>query len=205
MVTSGEATMPAPGSHATGRGQCAYTPEMAVRVRFAAPDDADALARLAAITFPLACPSRTTAEAKAEFIRTMLSAERFAEHLADPARTVLLAEDDCEPEPAGYTMLVRGEPTDHDVRAAITLRPTIELSKCYVLPGRHGQGVAPVLMAATISAARRAGAAAMWLGVNNENLRAQAFYRRSGFAVVGEKHFVIGDTLEDDLVLERVL
>ena len=178
---------------------------MPVRIRFAAPDDADALARLAAITFPLACPPRTTAEAKAEFIRTALSAERFVEHLADPARTLLLAEDDCEPEPVGYTMLVGGEPTDDDVRAAITLRPTIELSKCYVLPGHHGQGVALVLMASTISAARRAGAAGMWLGVNNENLRAQAFYRHAGFAVVGEKHFLIGDRLEDDLVLERAL
>ena len=178
---------------------------MPVRVRIAVPDDAGPLARLAALTFPLACPPDATAEAKADFIRTVLSPERFAEHLCDPARTLLLAEDDCEPEPVGYTMLVAGEPTDSDVRAAINLRPTIELSKCYVLPGHHGRGVAPVLMAATISAARRAGAAGIWLGVNNENLRAQAFYGSSGFVVVGEKHFLLGGRLEDDFVLERAL
>ncbi|PPH62167.1 GNAT family N-acetyltransferase, partial [Rathayibacter rathayi] len=34
-------------------------------VRRASPADADALAELAAATFPLACPPHTTAEAKA--------------------------------------------------------------------------------------------------------------------------------------------
>ena len=38
-------------------------------------------------------------------------------------------------------------------RRAIRVRPTIELSKCYVLPGHHGEGVAGRLMAASIDAA----------------------------------------------------
>ena len=116
---------------------------MPVRVRSAAPDDAGPLARVAASTFPLACPPRTTAEANPDFIRTVLSPERFAAHLTDPARALLVAEDDCEAEPVGYTMLVAGEPIDNGVRAAITLRPTVELSKCYVLPGHHGPRAAP--------------------------------------------------------------
>lgn len=40
--------------------------------------------------------------------------------------------------------------------------------------------------------------------MNNENLRAQASSRRAGF-VVGEQHFLIGERLEDDFVLERAL
>ena len=53
--------------------------------------------------------------------------------------------------------------------------------------------------------ARDRGAQGMWLGVNQLNARAQAFYTRSGFAVVGTKHFQVGGRLEDDYVLERPL
>jgi GNAT superfamily N-acetyltransferase len=106
--------------------------------------------------------------------------------------------------PAGYTMLVLGEPSDPDVVAALTTRPTSELSKCYVMPGHHGAGVAAALMARTLDAARARGAAAIWLGVNEENAKAQRFYAKSGFVAVGRKRFLVGDRWEDDLVLERV-
>ena len=104
----------------------------------------------------------------------------------------------------GYTMLVVGEPTDADVVAALTARPTAELSKCYVMPGHHGAGVASALMTRTLDAARERGAAAVWLGVNEENARAQGFYAKSGFATVGRKQFLVGDRWEDDFVMERV-
>lgn len=105
----------------------------------------------------------------------------------------------------GYTMLVMGEPTDADVAAVITTRPTAELSKCYVAPGHHGAGVASRLMTATLDAAAERGAAAVWLGVNQENAKAQRFYEKSGFARAGVKRFLVGDRYEDDYVLERAL
>ncbi|PPF29602.1 MULTISPECIES: GNAT family N-acetyltransferase [unclassified Rathayibacter] len=172
-------------------------------VRRASAADAEALAELAAATFPLACPPHTTAEAKAEFVRTVLSVERFRDHLADPLRSLLV--DDDSGALTGYAMLVRGEPADADVVAAIRLRPTVELSKFYLLPGRHGSGAAAALMAATLEEARAHGAAGVWLGVNEENARAQRFYSKHGFAVVGRKRFLVGDRWEDDFVLERSL
>ncbi|WP_456845099.1 N-acetyltransferase family protein [Cellulomonas sp. P5_C6] len=175
---------------------------MEATVRPAEHTDLGALAELAAITFPLACPPGSTAQDQQEFIATVLSAERFAEYLEDPSRTVLVAEDGVL---VGYTMLVAGEPTDEDVRAALHLRPTIELSKCYVHPDHHGAGVAHALMTASLEVARERGAQGMWLGVNQQNARAQAFYTRSGFAVVGTKYFTVGTRIEDDYVLERPL
>jgi GNAT superfamily N-acetyltransferase len=116
---------------------------------------------------------------------------------------LLIAEVDGEP--AGYTMLVAGEPHDPDAAASITARPTIELSKCYVLPEHHGAGVATGLMAASIEAARARGAAAVWLGVNQQNARANRFYEKSGFVRVGMKKFLVGERWEDDFVRERLL
>ena len=182
----------------------------AVRVRTGVLDDADDLAALAALTFPLACPPHTTGAAQAAFIRDVLSPARFREYLADPARSLLIAQvvdlrDRAPAALAGYAMLVDGEPADPDVRAVVTARPTIELSKFYVHPAHHGQGVADALMQVALDVARSGEHVSLWLGVNNENARAQRFYLRHGFTAVGTKHFRVGDRLEDDVVLEHAL
>jgi ribosomal protein S18 acetylase RimI-like enzyme len=173
-----------------------------VTIRPARADDAGALATVAAVTFPLACPPHTTQESKARFIATVLSAERFAEYLREPSRRLFIA-DDAAGGPVGYTMVVLGEPADDDVARAITVRPAAELSKCYVLPGHHGEGVAGRLLAESMRAAAEAGAAGMWLGVNEENARAQRFYGKHGFERVGAKRFLVGDRWEDDWVMQR--
>lgn len=172
-------------------------------VRPATPADLPELAAVAALTFPLACPPHTTDEAKAAFIAAHLTETSFAGYLADPARDVLVAVD--ADAIAGYVMLVAGEPTDADVAAAIRIRPTVELSKCYVHPEHHGAGVAGTLMAAALDAARTRRAAGVWLGVNQENGRAQAFYGKHGFGRVGVKRFLVGERYEDDFVYERAL
>ena len=143
--------------------------------------DSEALADVAATTFPLACPPGATREDIAAFVDEVLSAQRFSEYLTDPARTVLKATVDGEI--VGYAMSVDAEPDDPAVRDTVTLRPVTEISKLYVLPGRHGTGVSTALMEAMVDHARAAGRAGVWLGVNQENLRAQRFYTKHGFAV----------------------
>jgi GNAT superfamily N-acetyltransferase len=172
-------------------------------VRQAGQADAAALHTVADATFRLACPPGTLEHDMAEFVRTHLSEERMSEYLSDPRRDLFLAE--AEGEPAGYTMLVYGEPQDAEAAAAITTRPTVELSKCYVVTGHHGSGVASALLAATIDAARSRGAAGIWLGVNQHNPRANAFYDKSGFRIVGTKHFLVGAQLHEDFVRELLL
>jgi GNAT superfamily N-acetyltransferase len=101
-------------------------------------------------------------------------------------------------------MLVFGEPSNADAAASVTARPTVELSKVYVLPGLHGTGVSTAIMEATIEAARERGVASIWLGVNQRNERANRFYERSGFAAVGTKQFLVGAEVHDDFVRELV-
>ncbi len=184
---------------------------MTTTIRRAEARDAAELAAVAAITFPLACPPSTTEEAKAHFIANSLSESSFAGYLAEPGHILLLAEADSSAGSgrrgtvAGYTMLITGDPQDPDVAAAVVARPTIELSKVYVMPEQHGTGLAAALMEASMNAAREAGAVSMWLGVNTENARANRFYEKSGFAIVGLKKFRLGDVDEDDFVRERAL
>jgi len=82
---------------------------------------------------------------------------------------------------------------------------SIELSKFYLAPDRHGSGVAATLMAATLSEAAATGASFCWLGVNQQNERAGRFYAKQGFEVVGVKRFRVGDVWHDDHVRMRAL
>jgi ribosomal protein S18 acetylase RimI-like enzyme len=175
----------------------------AVTVRTAESADAAALAELAAATFRLACPPQTTEAAIAEFLRDVLSEERFGEYLADTTKLVLVAEQNGLA--VGYTLLVFGEPSDPDVAGALGIRPTAELSKCYVRAEAHGAGTASALMTATLEAARERGAVGAWLGVNEQNARAIRFYEKHGFATVGRKRFLLGGVYENDFTLERAL
>jgi ribosomal protein S18 acetylase RimI-like enzyme len=170
-----------------------------VAVRVATADSVDELARVAARTFPLACPPSATHANIASFIDANLSVARFAEYLADPECVVLIAEH-CE-RIVGYGMLVRGIADDSDVRKAVNVAPAVELSKMYVLPGNHGTGVATALMNAALAAAVELGGNRVWLGVNQENRRAQRFYAKHGFTVNGTRTFQLGAQREHDYVM----
>jgi len=168
----------------------------------AGPADAEALAALAAETFPLACPPGIPPAAIAAFVAEHLSAQRFAGYLDSADHTVLLARDDGAV--IGYSLLIRGEPADPAVARAVSGRPAMELSKMYVRPDAHGSGVAAALMAAALDRARADQIATVWLGVNQRNTRAQAFYRKSGFTACGERTFTLADhVVEQDYVMAR--
>ena len=168
------------------------TRSLAVRVVTTDSVDTAELADVAARTFPLACPPTTAPENIASFIDTNLSAERFADYLADPHRAILTAA--LGGRIIGYAMLVRGVADD-----------TAELSKIYVLPDYHGAGVSTALMDLTLATAEEWGARRVWLGVNQGNQRAQRFYAKSGFKVNGTRTFQVGARRENDYVMVREL
>ena len=163
------------------------------------------LADVAARTFPLACPPTSSADNMAAFIADHLSVARFADHLADPDRIILVARDADDPRILGYTMLIRGVSDDADVQRAVPARPSVELSKMYVLPDSHGGRVSAALMTAAVERAASLGAVSLWLGVNQENQRAQRFYTKHGFVVGGTKSFTLGTQIEHDYVMVRPL
>lgn len=184
-------------------GSAATVEPVAIDVAAALEADLPELAEVAARTFPLACPPSVTPENIAAFVEENLSQARFSGYLTDPDRAVLCARDDGRI--AGYAMLIRGVPGDDDVQRAVSLRPAVELSKIYVLPGSHGAGVSAALMTAALQYAIDADAKCVWLGVNQRNLRAQRFYTKHGFTIAGTKTFRLGAGVENDYVMVRPL
>jgi ribosomal protein S18 acetylase RimI-like enzyme len=174
---------------------------LAVHLATADSVDADELAVVAARTFPLACPPSTALEDIASFIDTNLSPARFAEYLTDPQRAIFTARQDGRI--VGYAMLIRGVDDDTDVQRAVEIRPAAELSKMYLLPDYHGSGLSTTLMERTLTTAAGWGVRCVWLGVNQENQRAQRFYTKSGFRINGTRTFQLGAHRENDYVMVR--
>lgn len=172
-----------------------------IEVSVAVDADVPELADVAARTFPLACPPRVAPDDVDDFISENLSQRRFTDYLSDPERVVLVARADGRI--LGYAMLIRGVADDPDVAHAVPLRPAVELSKMYVVPAQHGAGISPALMTGALDTAFDLGAACVWLGVNQENQRAQRFYAKHGFTVGGTKTFRLGGHVENDYVMVR--
>ncbi|GAA0531214.1 GNAT family N-acetyltransferase [Paractinoplanes ferrugineus] len=180
---------------------------MSIITRRAGLSDSGLLHDLAARTFGLACPPGTAQSDIDAFVAAHLSAESFRGYLADPARIILVAEEDGVP--VGYSMLIGGPIADPEVAATVAAavggKGSIELSKFYLAPERHGSGVASALMSATLRAATATGAEYCWLGVNQRNERAAKFYAKQDFDVIGVKRFRVGEIWHDDYVRLRAL
>jgi len=166
-------------------------------IRAANPGDADALSAVSARTFALACSDGTPLHDIDAYIATELAGERFLEHMADPSKTIFVAE---EQGVCGYSMLCQ-ETTPEELRAWHSL----ELRRLYVVPERHGSGIADSLMERAVSLAKERQSECLWLGVSGNNHRAIRFYSKHGFSIAGTFHFPLGQIIYEGLLLSRTM
>jgi len=123
---------------------------------------------------------------------------RQEDELRDPRIDTLLLE--AEDSLIAFAQLREGE-----AGSGVTGDRPIELWRFYVDFAWHGRGVAQTLMGEVEAAARARGASTLWLGVWERNVRAQAFYRKQGFTVVGSQIFVLGSDAQRDLIMAKGL
>lgn len=205
-----------PGQAAAPAGYSRAVPaSTGLVVRPARPEEAAEIAWLAALTFPLACPPGTPVPTMAAHVAARLTPAHFRTWAGSDGHALVVARrarGGAEADVLGYALVVLGEPAGPQeadaLRDSAGPGPYAELSKLYVHPQEQGTGVASALMVAAIAGAeelaRRAGYAGprpLWLGTNGQNLRAQAFYRRHGFDVVGRRTYDVGGVAHDDVVM----
>lgn len=169
-----------------------------LRVRPATADDASLLAEMGARTFYDTFVKSTKPEDMAAYLAASFSPEIQAAELADPLSSFFIAETDGAA--SGYAQLRAGE-----AEACVSGANPVELVRLYVSQEWFGRGVGAALMRECIEEARRAGHRTMWLGVWEHNERAQSFYRKWNFRVVGDHIFLVGSDPQTDLIMERAL
>ena len=96
----------------------------------------------------------------------------------------------------GFTQLMPSRP-----QPGVAAKRPAELNRIYVVAAWQGKGVAQALLKDAVASATAAGADCLWLGVWEHNPKAIAFYRKSGFDIVGTHSFMLGDERQRDLIM----
>ena len=171
-------------------------------IRHAAMSDAIAMQQLIAQAFPLACPPDTSETDIKVHLANKCSSEIFKSYIANDKTIVIVASDGSNL--LGFAILIFAETTSARVAQALTsVSETVELSKFYVSPSQHGQGIAQKLMQRCFELVNELGWSALWLNVNQQNERANRFYEKLGFTIVGECDFLLGSSIQKDFIRER--
>lgn len=168
---------------------------LAARIRPATADDAGALALVAQATFLEAYAALVQVADMIAHCETQNSAEAFRKALAEGSKAWLV-EAEKTGAPLGFALLTKSalpDPQEGD----------IELKRIYLLDRCKGQGLAGNLLDTVIAGA--SGHRRLVLGTNRDNERALGFYRKTGFEVIGTRHFTVGSEQFDDYILAKPL
>lgn len=169
-------------------------------IRPATAADADALAEFAERMFDEAFGADCDEGDMAAYLTEAFGPEKQRAEISEPGAIILLAEDARSKALVGYLHAARATPP-----GSVSGDAPVELKRLYVDRSRQGSGLAKKLLDMGIERAKAAGARTMWLGVWENNHRAQRFYAREGFTRAGEQPFQIGSDTQTDFVLSRPL
>ena len=169
-------------------------------IRPATIADAEPLTDLAHTTFwdAFAAHPKNAPDDLADYMQKAFNVEQIARELADDKSIFLLAEIDGDL--AGYSKIV----LDYIEPGVFAERP-VELNRLYSRQEFLGNGVGQTLMDACFDRARELDRDVMWLGVWEYNPRAQRFYEKNGFRVVGKHVFQLGSDPQTDLLMQKEL
>ena len=171
-----------------------------ILIRQAVSKDAKLLTDLAYTTFwdAFAHHPKNAPDDLNHYMRQAFNQEQISTELADAKNIFLIAE--INGEAAGYSKIIID-----NIEAGITAKRPVELSRLYAHQKHLGQGVGQMLMDACFQRARAEDRDVMWLGLWEYNPRAQRFYERNGFRVVGSHVFLLGKDPQTDLLMQRAI
>lgn len=165
-------------------------------VRRATPDDVPALAALGAQTFTETFGHLYPPEDLQVFLTGSHSVDAWSRKFADPKNAVWIASIDLH----AIGFLVVG-PCKLPIEGS---EPTAgEIQQLYVLARYHNLRLGSRLIDLGLEWLQAQGQTPIYIGVWSENLGAQRFYGRYGFAKVGEYGFPVGKTVDREFILRR--
>ncbi len=159
-------------------------------------DDCEAVAALAQKTFIEAFGHLYRPENREAHVVEKFSAAFFRDALAS-GDTILMLHD--------AARLIGYAKVGH---LSLPVKPPIargaqEIHRVYVDKEFQGRGLGKALMLHILSLPRIAAASAVYLGVWEENLRAQHLYTLYGFEPVGKYLYQVGDQADNEIIMAR--
>jgi ribosomal protein S18 acetylase RimI-like enzyme len=160
-------------------------------------DDCEKVAQLATKTFTESFGHLYRPENLAQHVGEKFSADYFKQALTS-GDTILMLHDDARM--IGYAKVGH---------LGLPVKPPIpkgaqEIHRVYVDKGFQGRGLGKALMLHILSLPRIATAHTVFLGVWEENLRAQSLYMQYGFLPSGRYLYQVGDQADKEIIMARV-
>jgi len=169
-----------------------------IEIRRAGVTDAKLISVLGTVTFYEAYFEQDTAPDLANYIHESFELDKIRAEIEDKHAEFFIIFLDTHA--VGYAKLREDSELDF-----IKNETAIELQRIYVVERVFGRGVGERLLKYCLETAKSKGFETLWLGVWEENRRAQRFYEKHGFRRVGTLTFPYGDSVGINFVLEKVL
>ena len=167
-----------------------------ISIRNAGPTDVDLLVELGKLSFYEAFSEETAPEDLADHLQTAFEVEDIRAQLNSDQSIFIILEMDTSA--AGYAYLHPETPPD-----CVKNPATIQLVRLYLRRKYYGRDVGNTLMKACIEEALSRGYRSVWLSSWELNHRANTFYNKWEFQIVGRAKFKVGSDIQNDFIFSR--
>ena len=169
-----------------------------INVRHASPSDAELIADLSRQTFYETYASYNTKEDMDKFMNEQFTRQALMKEVETPGNIFLLAYSDNEVK--GYVRMREGKtPSELDNLNII------EIARIYACTNAIGKGIGSILMQKCIEVAKENEKQIIWLSVWPKNQRAVDFYIKWGFEKFAEQIFILGNDVQRDWLMKKVV
>ena len=142
--------------------------------------------------------AQNTKEDMDKFMNEQFTRSALMKEVTAPDNIFIIAE--INGETAGYARMRESAPLPE-----LDDLPSIEIARIYAVQPGIGKGIGSALMKKCIDIAYEIGKRIIWLGVWEKNERAISFYTRWGFEKFGEHDFVLGNDVQRDWMMKKML
>ena len=167
-----------------------------INIRNAGPTDLDLLVELGKLSFYEAFAEETAPQDLADHLQTAFKVEDIKAQLNSDQSIFIILEMDASA--AGYAYLQPQTPPD-----CVKDPDTIQLVRLYLRRKYYGRDVGNTLMKACLEEALLRGYRSVWLSSWELNHRANSFYKKWEFQIVGSAKFKVGSDIQNDFIFTR--
>ena len=167
-------------------------------IRLVKEDELELLRDICLETFQRSFGKDNTPEDMEIYLEKTFNREKLQNDMSNPLVSFYFLIHNSEI--AGYLRLNEGSAQTDDV-----LEGALEIERIYVLPEKQNKNLGAALIEKSVEIARERDINTLWLGVWNKNSNAIRFYERHGFRPFGIHEFLLGNDLQTDLLMMRMV
>ena len=169
-----------------------------ITIRIATANDGELLADLSRKTFYDSFVAYNTKKNMDKFMNEQFTKDALMKEVTADNNIFLLAYKGNVP--VGYVRM-----RENNIPPTLGSNRAIEIARIYAVQDSIGKGVGTALMRTCMDIALEKDYHTIWLGVWEHNQRAIDFYKRWGFEKFDEHDFILGNDVQKDWLMKKLI